>query len=175
MKVKELLESIQNDNNFNLVEALNVKKYLPIEVKKTVAQGIIYECVSEEFGAVKIDYVQKYMAYVRLMITTHTDLEYDDGDYDYLCSVEYKDGNLLDEIFNCFERDAEECEMILDLMLEDTMQNFSIEYTAARFVNEISTTIKAVADKIENLKADGAVPDGLDVEKLNSFLNKYIK
>lgn len=174
MKLQELLVSIKEDN-YNIEEALNVKKYLPIDVKKAIAQGIIFECASEEFGAIKIDYVQKYIAYVRHMITTHTDLEYTDEDYDTICSAEYKDGTLLDAIFECFERDAEEFEMILDLVLEDYMQNFSVEYTIARFVNEFGATIKGFADKVNGLDVEKIIPKDLDVQKLNGFLNKYIK
>lgn len=174
MKVQELLENIKKEN-FNLAEALQVKKYLPIDVKRTIAQGIIFECVGEEFGVIKVDSVQKYMAYVRYMITTHTNLEYIDDDYDVVCSTECADGTLLDAIFDCFGRDADEFEMILDIMIEDYMQDFSIESTIARFVNEFGATIKGFADKINGLDIEKFIPKGFDVNKLNSFLNKYIK
>ena len=174
MKVQELLENIQKEN-FDLEEALSIKKYLPIDVKKTLAQSIIYECVSDAFGATKIDSVQKYMAYVRYMITTHTDLEYDDEDYDIVCSTEYGDGTLIDAIFDCFERDAEEFEMILDMMVEDYMHELSIEYSVARLINDLSVRIGRFADKAGKLDIQKMIPEGLDVEKINSFLNKYIK
>ena len=43
MKVQELLANIKN-KDFNLERGLQVKKYLPIELKKTIAQSIIYDC-----------------------------------------------------------------------------------------------------------------------------------
>ena len=174
MKVQELLENIQKEN-FDLADELHVKKYLPIDVKRTIAQSIIFECVGDEFGVTKVDSVQKYMAYVRHMIAVHTDLEYVDDDYDILCSTEYEDGTLLDAIFDCFDRDADEFEMILDFMVDDYMQELSIEATIVKFVNELSANLKVFADKIGNFDVENILPNGLDVNKLNGFLNKYIK
>ena len=73
MKVQELLANIKN-KDFNLERGLQVKKYLPIELKKTIAQSIIYDCTDNESGATKVDSVQRYMSYVRYMITMHTNL-----------------------------------------------------------------------------------------------------
>lgn len=174
MKVQELLENIKNDN-FNLAEALQVNKYLPIDVKRTIAQGIIFECVEDDAGATKVDSVQKYMAYVRHMITAHTCLEYTDVDYDAVCSAEYGDGSLLDAIFECFERDADECEMILDFMLDDYMRELSIESSISKLVNDISVAIRGFADKLDGVDLANLIPKDLDVEKLNGFLNKYVK
>lgn len=112
MKVNELLMNIKN-KDFKLERGLQVKTYLPIEVKKAVAQGIIYDCTSEENGVVKVDSVQRYMSYVRYMITSHTDLEYTDDNYDALCSTMYEDTTLLNAIMDCFDSDAKECLRIL--------------------------------------------------------------
>ena len=174
MKVKELLENIKNDN-FDLADALNVNKYLPIDVKRTIAQGIIFECVEDDMGATKVDSVQKYMAYVRHMITTHTCLEYTDDDYDALCSIDYGYGSLLDAIFDCFDRDADECEMILEMMLDDYMRELSIESSVARLVHNLNDVIGDFADKVDDLDIGKIIPAGLDVEKINGFLNKYVK
>ena len=174
MKVKELLENIKQDN-FNLADALQVNKYLPIDVKRTIAQSIIFECVSDDLGAIKVDSVQKYMAYVRHMVTTHTCLEYDDADYDALCSAEYDGGSLLDAIFKCFERDADECEMILDFMLDDYMHELSIESSIAKIANNICELANKIADKIDGVDLENLIPQGLDINKINGFLDKYVK
>lgn len=176
MKVNELLMNIHN-KEFNLERGLQVRKYLPIEVKKTIAQGIIYDCTENDNGAIKVDSVQRYMSYVRFMITTHTNLEYIDDDYDTLCSTEYGDMTLLSAIIECFGADAQECSRILDLMMDDYMQEMSIEYTVARLVYDISGMLSGLAgninEKISNMKSD--LPQGTDMEKLNTFLNTYIK
>ena len=101
MKVQELVMNIKN-KEFKLEKALEVKKYLPIEVKKTIAQSIIYDCTNDELGVIKVDSVQRYMSYVRYMIVAHTNLIYTDEDYDMLCSTEYGDTTLLNAIMDYF-------------------------------------------------------------------------
>ena len=178
MKVKELLMNIHN-KDFNLERELQVKKYLPIEVKKTIAQGIIYDCTSEEGGVVKVDSVQRYLSYVRYMITMHTNLEYTDEDYDTLCSAEYIETALLNAIMSCFEADAKECSRILDLMTDDYMQEFTIESTVAKFLGGLSKSISGIADKINeqigSIDVKSMIPEDTDKEKLSKFLSEYIK
>ena len=176
MKVQELLANIKN-NDFNLQRGLQVKKYLPIELKKTIAQSIIYDCTDNESGATKVDSVQRYMSYVRYMITMHTNLEYTDEDYDALCSTECGETNLLNAIMDCFEGDAKECSRILNLMMDDYMQEMTIEFTVAKFLNGLNNSISNLADGI-NQKIDGFNVDSLkdvDINNLNTFLQNYIK
>ena len=178
MKINELLMSIRN-KEFDLEKRLEVKKYLPIEVKKTIAQAIIYECTTTDMGAIKVDSVARYMSYVRYMITTHTNLEYTDEDYDRLCSTEYKETTLLNAIMDCFGSDAQECTRILGLMMDDYMQTTTIEFTVAKFLAELSTTINGLASGlqqlVDNTDTKSILPEGIDVEKINKFLNKYVK
>lgn len=174
MKVQELLMSIHN-NDFNLEKSLEVKKYLPIELKKTIAQSIIYDCTREEDGVIKVDSVERYMSYVRHMITFHTNLEYVDSDYDVLCSTEYKYGNLLKAIMCCFEDDVEECRRILNFVMDDYMREMSMEMSIAKFLNKLSGSINdfvaSIGENINNIN----VQEQVDMEKLNTFLNTYIQ
>ena len=178
MRVQELLANIHN-KDFDLEKSLQVKKYLPIEVKKTIAQGIIYDCTHEEDGVIEVDSVQRYLSYVKYMITMHTNLEYTDEDYDALCSVESYDGTLIDAIMYYFESDAKECSRILDLMIDDYMQKFTIEAIIARFLNRLSKSINDVADKINeqinSVDLRSMIPDDIDKDKLSKFLDEYIK
>ena len=178
MKIQELLMNIRN-NNFNLERGLQVKKYLPIETKKTIAQGIIYECTSEEDGVIKVDSVQRYMSYVRYMITMHTNLAYTDEDYDVLCSTEYAETSLLNAIVLLFQSDANECNRILDLMMDDYLENNAtdkqIVSTLTRFFDSLSNIAKSIEDKIANINLEEVLPDNLDLNQLTKFLNDNYK
>ena len=178
MKIEKLLMDIRN-KEFKLESGLEVKKYLPIEAKKTIAQAIIYDCTSEEDGVVKVDSVERYMSYVRYMITTHTNLEYTDEYYDTLCSTEYGETTLLNAIMSCFEADAKECSRILELMMNDYMQEFSIDFTVLKFLNDTANALNKVVVKvsqvIEDVDLRSMIPDSVDMDKLGVFLNKYIK
>jgi hypothetical protein len=178
MRVNELMAHI-NNVNFNLEKELDVKKYLPMEVKKTIAHGIIYDCTRDEGGVIKVDSVERYMSYVRYMITMYTNLEYTDDDYDTLCSTVYGDTTLLNAIMDCFGEDAKECLKFLDFMMDDYIRDNSIEVVAANFLNDLSKTIENLTNII-SLKFDGMdltqiIPENLDMEKLNVFLHNYIK
>ena len=174
MKIAELLMSIHN-KDFNLEKRLEVKKYLPIELKKTIAQSIIYECVTEQNGVVQVDSVQRYMAYVRRMITAHTNLAYTDEDYDVLCSTEYGESTLLNEIVACFENDANECNRILDLMMDDYLENNSaanqIVVVANMLFGSVNKALSAIAGKINELDINKMLPKDFDMGKLTNFLN----
>ena len=174
MKIDNLLMSIHN-KDFDLAKRLEVKKYLPIEVKKTIAQSIIYDCTSEEAGVIKVDSVERYMSYVRHMITTHTNLEYTDADYDRLCSTEYGDTTLLNAIMDCFGGDAQECTRILNLMMDDCMQEMTIEFTVAKFLNRVDRLVGELAEKFGNIDLKSMVPENMDMDKLSIFLKNYIK
>lgn len=178
MKVQELLLNIKN-KDFKLERGLQVKTYLPMEVKKTIAQGIIYDCTNEEDGVVKVDSVQRYMSYVRYMITSHTNLEYTDDNYDALCSTEYEGTTLLNAIMGCFGDDAKECSRILDLMTDDYMQEFTIEFTVAKFLNNLNQSLGSVMEginqQINSVDVASVIPESADKEKLSKFLNEYIK
>ena len=178
MKVRELLANIKN-KEFNLEKGLQVKKYLPIEVKKTIAQGIIYDCTNDDNGAIKVDSVERYMSYVRYMIAYHTNLEYTDDDYDLLCSTEYNRTNLLNAVIDLFGEDAKECSRILNLMMDDYMQEISIEYSVVKLLNSLNNYISQFADKIiqktNDINLESIIPENIDANKLNNFLQNYIK
>ena len=169
MKIEKLLVEI-NRSNFDMDKELQVKKYLPIETKKTIAQGILYECTSNESGVTKIDSVQRYMSYVKYMITMHTNLEYTDKNYDMLCSTMYGDKILLNAIMDCFESDAKECSRILNLMSDDISYNNSIEIKIGEFLYKLNNSLNDVTSKLQS-KMDNIGFDVEDVERIKTFVN----
>lgn len=178
MRVQELLANIKNEG-FNLATGLEVKQYLPIELKKTIAQGIIFDCTDDSEGAIKVDSVQRYMSYVEYMIKYHTNLEYTEADYDALCSTEYGESNLLNAIMACFGNDAQECARILDLMMGDYMQENTIEFSIVKFLSGLAESINGFADTLNN-KVDGfdlksMMPKDIDIKQVMNFLDKYDK
>ena len=176
MKIQELLTSIKN-KEFNLEKRLEVKKYLPMEVKKTIAQGIIFACTDDSEGAIKVDSLQRYMSYVEYMIKYHTNLEYTEADYDALCSTPYGENNLLNAIMDCFGADAQECSRILDMMMGDYLSNNDIEIQIAQFLNGLGNTLSSIAstlnDKIDGFDLKSMMPKDIDLKQVVGFLEKY--
>lgn len=174
MKVNELLMNIHN-KEFNLEKRLQVKKYLPMEEKKIIAQGIIYECTESVDGFIKVDSVQQYLSYIKFMIKHHTNLEYTYEDYDVLCSTEYGEDTLLNAIINCFESDAKECTRIMKLMTNDYVQSNSLEAQVGKITQSLNSLLNSIELKVDKFDIGSIMPDGLDVNRLNTFLTKYVK
>ena len=178
MRVNELLNNMAVDG-FDIESALEVNKYIPFDVKKAIAQSIIYECSVEEDGVVKYDYVQQQLARVRHMITVHTNLEYTDDDYDILCDTMCGEKSLRDIIMQCFSNDIKEFDNVLELSVKTYLQEMNVEFTVAQFLHNMSTSINKVANviatKVDNADIKSMIPDGIDMDKLGSFLQTYIK
>lgn len=178
MKVQELLMSIHR-KDFNIEKELQIKKYLPIEEKKLIAQGIIYECTENVNGAIKVDSVQQYLSYVKYMILRHTNLEYNAEDYDKLCSTKYGETSLLNAIFDTFPEDAKECSRILNFMVEDLMQENSMNFVVAKFLNNLGSQLETIMDtinaKTQELNLDSIVPNDVDLGQIKKFLDLNIK
>lgn len=178
MKVMEFIEKI-NAQDCDLENVLEIKKYLPIAMKKAIAQSIIYECTDDLDGTVKIDSVQRYLSYVKYMITYHTNLEYTDEDYDTISSIAYGRTNLLDAIINCFEYDAKECKKILNYMVDDYKRENGLESALIKFFDKAIIVMSDVSNKLtqnaEGFDMQNMLPDNVDKEKLSSFLKNYIK
>lgn len=179
MNVQELITKLNNNGEFDFAQELEIKRYLPLEVKKTIAQGIIYESATEEFGVTMFDSVQKHLSYIRYMITTYTNLEYTDDDYDMICSVEYNEMSLLNVLMSHIGYDAHECKRILNFMVEDKLRETNAEFVISKFLNEITQSVKNLTDKLsqktEELDPKKAIPDSVDMDKLGTFLQNYIK
>lgn len=171
MKINELLMSIHR-KDFNMEKELQVKKYLPIEEKKLIAQGIIYECTEQENGVIKVNSVQQYLSYIKYMILRHTNLEYTQEDYDKLCSAEYGETSLLNAIISTFQSDANECNRILNLMIDDRMQENTIEFTIGKFLNGLS---EMLSSKLNEFDINSIIPHDVDKDKVIKFLNDYVK
>ena len=178
MKINELLMNINRDN-FNMEKELQVKKYLPIEEKKLIAQGVIYECTEQADDVIKVDSVQQYLSYVKYMILRHTNLEYTQEDYDKLCSTDYNDSSLLNAIFDCFSDDAKECSRILNFKIEDLMQENSMNFVVAKFLNNLGSKLESIMDNIDaktkELSLDTIVPNDVNIEQIKKFLNANIE
>lgn len=173
IKITDLINNIDASKN-NLAELIDVNYYIPIEVKKAIAQEIVYESTFEEYGIPKVDSFERYMSFVRHMVREHTNLDYTDEDYDALCSTAYGDCSLLDAIMSLFGADAKECSRILDMVTGDKMQDAALETVLAKTLNELGGKFEKIGSMLTQ-KADDMMPDGVNMNMLSDFLKNYTK
>lgn len=171
MKVNELIEKINTSEEINFKEVLEIKEYLPIAIKKAIAQEIVYESTYDDNGFIKVDSFERYMSYVRHMIVYHTNLEYTDDDYDMLCSTIYKESTVLETIMSCFSKDAKECSRILDMITGDYMQETTLGCVIIQALNNIKKDAGELTKKLlDSIPADAI--KNTDLNKLNDFVSK---
>jgi len=168
MRVNDLINKM-NTEGFNLAETIEAKTYLPIVLKKVIAQEIVYDCTSEDNGVIKVDSFERYMSYVRHMITEHTNLEYTDDDYDTICLTEYNGDSLLGAIIGCFGEDAKECSRVLEMVMGDYMQDTTLESILAKTLYNLETKLGSFIEKMaDNTK--NMIPEGTNVERLSKLI-----
>lgn len=175
MNVKTLIEKINTESTIDFIKLLEIKTYLPISLKKLIAQEIVYDCIYDDNGILRIDSFENYMSYVRHVITNYTNLEYTDEDYDILASTTYSNTPLINVIMSYFENDLEEFSRILDMIRQDKLQESTLEYILSRLIHDMSGKINnitnIVADKFSNENIQSMIPDDIDLKKLGEFLN----
>jgi hypothetical protein len=96
------------------------------------------------------------------------------NNYDELCL-----NGILNAIIECFAEDAQECSRILNLMMDDYMQENSMEFIVGKFLNNLWDVVSGLADnlnkQVENFDLASIMPEDMDADKLVKFLNTYVK
>ena len=64
---------------------------------------------------------------------------------------------------------------ILNTMLDDYMRENSIECSVGRFLNGLGEDINSLIAVLRNVDVSSIVPNGIDTERFNQFLRRYIK
>lgn len=181
MTVKELVERYEKNNRIDIAKALEVKQYVGIELKRTMAQLVLDGCTTMVDNEIRINSVERYILFIISVISMHTNLEFsrkDDeeysviDDYDALC-----ESGLLVKIIDTFKDDYASCQEILNMMTADRLQNnMTIEKKISKFLDGIQELLGGVVgDLVSKLNVDDLVENlPIDQSKLlNLFdLNK---
>jgi hypothetical protein len=114
------------------------------------------------------------------MLAAHTNLNFGTNpveDYDILS--EY---GLLEYIIATFKKDFDECNVVLQMVRNDTLADNNISIVVAKFLDgvldkldDFGDTIKGVVEKIDLDKLMGLGLNENEMAKVKSLLNKYVK
>lgn len=166
MKISELLENMYN-RNFNILEELEVKYYIPILEKKKFVLGVIAACTDEDDGFVAVDRFKMNIYFNMKMLELYTNLEiesdFDDmiEQYDELCENRVMDG-LLDLFANDYKMMYSVLEGELDTLL---IQN-SIDAQVVRIANKINEFINDAKDGLDGLDLESILPEIANITEL---------
>lgn len=186
MNVKEFIEESKKISNDSIKESrdkslLNVKEYVGFAEKIALADRVVKICtnqVPEEDGSVgefKINSATKYLLHVLGIIDLYTDLDIDYSnaisEYDMLAKDDY-----ISKIIQLIgEREITECQMLLDFVYNDSIQNnlsphafihSQIERFGVLTGSTIAPAIDALTKALENM-------DDKQIDKIVKAIGKF--
>ena len=181
-KAKKIMNTPINPNAVAeyIEKTLEVKKYLPFNLKRQVVEMVVKENITIERGVKKSDSISQYLSFVVAMLQAHTNLEFSDdptADYDVLA-----ESGLLAPVIETFKQSYDESDILLKMALANELEDNNLEVLIGRFLDELLDMADDITYSIEN-KIDGIDVKEIiskylkpeDLEKLSGFLKKYGK
>lgn len=120
MKAQELLEVVIKNKTVDLRSLLEIKKYIPISLKKSVIEEVLLEStLSLKENMLTYNGIQKYLTFVLTVLNLYTNLEIEniETDYDLLMEKE-----LLPTILETIGNDYFEFKDLYDMRFEDKLR-----------------------------------------------------
>lgn len=130
------------ENKEEVLTKLKVKTYAPLLLKKVAIEAVLDSLLEVENGLYTYDALDKHLYFVLAVISTYTNLEYEDGEafqsYDALM-----ENNFIDTIVNLIGYDYTDFVQLFEESLKITIQtNNSIPNIVNNFLIELSGSIK---------------------------------
>ena len=177
MTVLELINKAREDNDFDVIGAINVKEYLPVNAKREVIDLTIAHCSEYEDGNVLLNGVELYIIFHIKFIEAYTDIEFTSNyydDYDALTA-----NGLLDMIINAALLEYNRMTEMLILQKEYVLAQNSLEAQVGRFLGDLSYQfgkfVDNIGDKISGLNLEDMNVNQDDVNKVLQFVDKIKK
>ena len=188
MKVVEFIKCFQDKKIMNskatpnavkeyIMKTLEVKTYLPFNQRRKIAELIVSENTKEVDGIKRHNSIDAYISFIVHMLTAHTNLEFSNNpveDYDLLSS-----SGLLQPIIETFQNSYNECDVLLKMTLELTLEDNNVNVLVGHFLNKILEMLDGVGGALKE-KFDGFDPKSIlgaditkeDLAELSGFLDK---
>ena len=166
MKVQEFVNYMK-EKDFDLVSAINIKKYMPVIDKKNFALNVFATCTYNYDGYVSVDYFKKNIYFNMMMLSMYTDLEiatdFDEmmAQYDTLCEI-----GVMKHMKSVLADEYDEMNMVCNNVFDELLAQNSIDAHIARVANKIGVLIDVANDKLNEFDIGTLLPDGADIEEL---------
>lgn len=156
-----------------IVKELEIKKYIPFEEKREIAEIIVEKNTTVVDGIKKYDSISAYVGLVVSAIIAHTNLRFSEdvfADYDLLA-----ESGLLSQIIAEFQESYNECGVILkmavDMELEDNNPGALIGRFLDGVLNRLDGATVVINELIKNLNLKEMLNEE-NVVKIIGLLNK---
>ena len=177
MTVLELINKAREDSDFDVIGAINVKEYLPINEKREVIDLVIAHCSEYEDGNVLLNGVELYIMLNIKFVEAYTDIEFTSNSYDDYDALTAN--GLLDMIINAALPEYNRMTEMLILQKEYVLAQNSLEAQVGRFLGDLSYQfgkfVDNIGDKISGLNLEDMNVNQDDVNKVLQFVDKIKK
>ena len=177
MTIREFIELYEKEDKY-LNEIISIKRYLSTHDKLRLAESVIEESAEYDRFYVKFDTYKKYLAFVFSVIEAHTDLKFSVSwdekiaEYDVLCEKQ-----LLNYIISNFKDSYEECWSVLNMKCSDLLADNSVEANIAKIAQSVTENLDVftgtLSDKLAEIDLKKIIPENMDLNKLQWFLDKF--
>lgn len=177
MTVLELVNKMKEDNNFDVISAINIKKYLPINKKREVIDLAIAHCSEYEDGNLFLNGVELYIMFHIKFVEAYTDIKVTDKYYDDYDAL--TESGLLDIVINAAWQEYDRMNEMLILQREYALAQNSLEAQVGRFLGDLAYQfgkfVDNIGDRISELNLDDMNVNQDDVNKIVQFVDKIKK
>ena len=177
MTVLELINKAKEDNDFDVIGAINVKEYLPVNEKREIIDLVLARCSEYEDGNVLLNGVELYIMFNIKFVEAYTDIEFTNNyydDYDALTA-----SGLLDMIINAALPEYNRMTEMLILQKEYVLAQNSLEAQVGRFLGDLSYQfgkfVDNIGEKVSGLNLEDMNVNQDDVNKIVQFVDKIKK
>ena len=129
MKIKDFITNYNEGKIENLVEALEVKDYVPFGEKYEICASVLDACnnIDEKTGVVTVDSINRQITFAITVISAYTNLEFSLGEDAEVSSIDEYDmlekNGLVSPIINSFAEEYSKCTDMLNTMQNDLIAN----------------------------------------------------
>lgn len=169
MKVMEFIEKYKNE-----VSMFDVKRYLPLNAKRTIARDAIDINIDDVNGFIEIDEVVTDACFEMGIICEYAGLESDNviADYDAL-----NESGLMGIIISKIGQDYFNALQVLVKEKEAVLARNSIEAQVAKLIDSLTNTIESLSEKMDgaigSFDMSKILPEGTNLNEMFEMLNKY--
>lgn len=120
----DVIIKLSKTNNFNLVQQLNIRTYVPFAEKKEVIEMFMKDLFSNTDQLGKYNSLDKYLKFNMLVFKTYTNLQLDGTaeEYDKLLQ-----SGLLDTIYSTIEEDYFDFKDFMEMRFEDYIRELYVK------------------------------------------------
>lgn len=172
MKVQELLMNIHN-KDFDLEQALQIKKYLPINIKKELATDVIALCTDDLDGFVMVDKIKLRVYFTMTALFVYTELEVSPDFTDLVQEYDTLGASgLLGQIIKLIGDDYNICYDVVQDELNELLIENSFETQVVRVANKINKTLDVLTEKLSSVDFNTILPEGTNMNELVDVLKQ---